>query len=455
MNLSERIFKLRRQSGLSQEELAGKLGVSRQAVGKWENGTAVPELDKVLTLSKLFAVPLSELLGLDGESATEIQTVSNANFSDQQRKELETIISQYAQEQEKQNKLQKIYIDAYKEENEKRALEYEIHSRRQNIISAILALLLIAVFIFAAVKIAALNEQLYILSSDINGSNNAINLKISDMESSITNLLKKQNSLFEKTNFELTNIVVAENTVDFTLFAIPKEISDNMELEFILTNVNSNKKYSFAAERTELTFSAKATLPMDCNFTITAYVTNGDSQRSEDIGSISTQKEYFSANYGLKWFSNSNAYANPTAAPALLYRAQGTIILNCQTSTCIMPDIAKISAAILINGEIASETLLDLSAGQWSKYFSFTSPYPCDNRSITIDTRGTDGIVFSTEFTCDAVEPKVGDTVSLILRLTDELGLKYEAELESHTFDSENSISGMINENSLLEFIGE
>ena len=46
--LSEKIYELRRKNGLSQEQLAEKLSVSRQAISKWESGTSTPELDKLL-----------------------------------------------------------------------------------------------------------------------------------------------------------------------------------------------------------------------------------------------------------------------------------------------------------------------------------------------------------------------------------------------------------------------
>ncbi len=65
MKLNERLFELRRRAGLSQEELADKVGVSRQAVGKWENGASMPELDKLLALSEFYHVPIGELLGVE------------------------------------------------------------------------------------------------------------------------------------------------------------------------------------------------------------------------------------------------------------------------------------------------------------------------------------------------------------------------------------------------------
>lgn len=62
MKLSEKIVTLRKQKGWSQEELADKLNVSRQAVGKWETETALPEVDKILQMATLFDVSTDSLL---------------------------------------------------------------------------------------------------------------------------------------------------------------------------------------------------------------------------------------------------------------------------------------------------------------------------------------------------------------------------------------------------------
>ena len=62
MTLGEKIQQLRKAAGLSQEQLAAQLGVSRQSVSKWELNEAVPELSKIVALSELFAVSTDELL---------------------------------------------------------------------------------------------------------------------------------------------------------------------------------------------------------------------------------------------------------------------------------------------------------------------------------------------------------------------------------------------------------
>ena len=65
MTLGQRIQELRKQSNLSQEALGEKLGVSRQAVSRWEMDGAVPEVDKLIAMGRLFEVDLNDLLQVD------------------------------------------------------------------------------------------------------------------------------------------------------------------------------------------------------------------------------------------------------------------------------------------------------------------------------------------------------------------------------------------------------
>ena len=65
MKLNEKILYYRKAAKLSQEELAAQVGVSRQAVSKWELGDATPEVDKLLLLARAFGVTTDELLSGD------------------------------------------------------------------------------------------------------------------------------------------------------------------------------------------------------------------------------------------------------------------------------------------------------------------------------------------------------------------------------------------------------
>ncbi|MBR2353851.1 MAG: helix-turn-helix transcriptional regulator, partial [Clostridia bacterium] len=62
MLLSEKIIMIRRMNNLTQENFAEELGVSRQAVSKWENGTSIPDVQLLLRISDLYNFTLDQLI---------------------------------------------------------------------------------------------------------------------------------------------------------------------------------------------------------------------------------------------------------------------------------------------------------------------------------------------------------------------------------------------------------
>ena len=62
MEFNNRLYQLRKQKGLSQEELASRLNVSRQTVSKWEVGDSTPDMEKLVAMSALFDVSLDQLV---------------------------------------------------------------------------------------------------------------------------------------------------------------------------------------------------------------------------------------------------------------------------------------------------------------------------------------------------------------------------------------------------------
>ena len=79
MKLSDKIIKLRKTNGWSQEELAEKLDVSRQAISRWESAAAQPDATNILKLSKLFGVTTDYLLNDDYESDNDLPKVKEIN----------------------------------------------------------------------------------------------------------------------------------------------------------------------------------------------------------------------------------------------------------------------------------------------------------------------------------------------------------------------------------------
>lgn len=83
MTLGEKLQKLRRERGMSQDQLAELLGVSRQAVSKWERDEAVPDTEKVIRLSEIFSVSIDYLLKDRPEPARKTNETAVPDFFSQ------------------------------------------------------------------------------------------------------------------------------------------------------------------------------------------------------------------------------------------------------------------------------------------------------------------------------------------------------------------------------------
>lgn len=92
IEIANRLQALRKQKNLSQEELAEKIGVTRQAVSKWERAEASPDTENLILLAKLYDISLDELLKVNGESVPESGGISlkkaDYGFSGEEIKEM-------------------------------------------------------------------------------------------------------------------------------------------------------------------------------------------------------------------------------------------------------------------------------------------------------------------------------------------------------------------------------
>ena len=85
--LGKKLYECRKKAGLSQEELAEKLNVSRQAVSKWECGESLPDTDNLISISKLYGVSLDELVA--NANAESAPTLIQADVEEMDEDELE------------------------------------------------------------------------------------------------------------------------------------------------------------------------------------------------------------------------------------------------------------------------------------------------------------------------------------------------------------------------------
>ena len=89
MKLADKLFELRKEKGWSQEKLAEQINVSRQSISKWESGQALPELEKIVELSKIFQVTTDYLL-LEESDKPEIKPVLSEDEKNRYYKEVKS-----------------------------------------------------------------------------------------------------------------------------------------------------------------------------------------------------------------------------------------------------------------------------------------------------------------------------------------------------------------------------
>ena len=92
MNLADKIMKLRKQKGFSQEELAEMLNVSRQTISRWEVGTALPDALNLIQLSKVFDISTDYLLNEEYESEKDLPCVQKNIKKEKEKMNIRTSV---------------------------------------------------------------------------------------------------------------------------------------------------------------------------------------------------------------------------------------------------------------------------------------------------------------------------------------------------------------------------
>ncbi len=180
MELYEKLYELRRASGMSQEELAEKLGVSRQAVSKWESGATQPELSKLIELSKLYSVSVDELLSLEHakpeQDAAESPVQSNAEKAPAEKLSFRDFCIQH----------KKIIGGAA--------------------VAAMALAALIAVGVHYNNRINSLSTQVNDLRSQLYNVQNNLSRQIDGISNNVSDILTRESSLISQYNYEITNV---------------------------------------------------------------------------------------------------------------------------------------------------------------------------------------------------------------------------------------------------------
>ena len=267
MTTGQKIAARRKELELSQEALGDKLGVSRQTVYKWESDLSLPDIDKLVALSRLFQVPVGWLLGVEEEP--EPQSV---DFSPEQLKLLEEILGRYQRaEPEELSEGQRKQVEELVGRPPKKRRRWPW----------VLAVLVIAVGGWTLFqRLDQMEQQYYDLANSVGNITYSVNSQIGSITDRVEEVLKAQNGLAADYGTQLRSADLASNTGTFSLRAVPKTYTPGMSVIFLADNGEETLEFP-AQEGENGTFTGEAACTLTDTITLSAVFVTGDTRQTQ------------------------------------------------------------------------------------------------------------------------------------------------------------------------------
>ena len=210
MTVGQRIAQKRKELGLSQEQLGEQLGVSRQAIYKWESDAALPEVEKLISLSRLFGVSVGWLLGVEEAEAPEKPA---GELTEEQLRMVQEIVDRYL---------------AARPEPE------PVKVRRWPRVVGALAII---AGVIVAIKLSGdfknMKNQVSGLQNSLSNVSRNVSSEIGSITNRVEEILKSQNQLTAEYEVNPISSDLTANTVTFAAAAVPKTYVAGMRAVFL------------------------------------------------------------------------------------------------------------------------------------------------------------------------------------------------------------------------------
>lgn len=255
MSIGQRIAGRRKELGLSQEALGDQMGVSRQAIYKWEADAALPEIDKLVALSRLFGVSVGWLLGVEEEEKAEKVEADTMN-----QEQLDMVAE-----------IVKRYIESQPKPKPRRKWPW-----------VIAACVLAVVFIQLFSRMDQLSNQYTNLHNSVSNISSSVNSQIGSIAVRVEEILKAQNQLTAEFHTEIVDTDYRNNTVTIAMEAVPKTYGQGMGAVFVVDCGNGPKEFeSTLADGT--TFTCEAEVELTDSITVYVVFISFDGTRQTQV----------------------------------------------------------------------------------------------------------------------------------------------------------------------------
>ena len=282
MTTGQRIAAKRKELELSQEGLGARLGVSRQSIYKWESDASLPEIDKLVALSRLFNVPVGWLLGVEEES-----TQGSDPLSEEQLHMIEEIFRRYQQQAEpkelSEEQRRQVEEMVSKGTSGKGKSPWDKWSVR--ILFGMCGAIVASVFTINA-KVDNFQNQYSNLSNSIQNVTSSVNGQIGSLTGRVEEILKAQNSLTADYSAQPISADLANNTVTFDLKVVPKTYVEGMTVTF-LADYGDGSRETEGQLGESRAFTARLTCPLTDSITLSAVFVTGDTRQTQLLDNFS------------------------------------------------------------------------------------------------------------------------------------------------------------------------
>ena len=255
MSIGQRIAQKRKEQGLSQEALGEQLGVSRQSIYKWESDAALPEIEKLIAISRLFGVSVGWLLGVEEDAAPAQE--DSGELTETQLKMVEEIVARYLAAQPKPR-------------------------RRSSVTAVILVIVLLAMVIRLFNRLDDLDMQYNNLQNSVSNVTQTVDRQINGITNQVEEILKSQNDLTAEYGTELSARDLKRNTAAFSLRAVPKTFTEGMSAVFLADSGDGPAEFSADLSPGQA-FTGEVTVDLTDSITLSVVFISPDGTRQTQL----------------------------------------------------------------------------------------------------------------------------------------------------------------------------
>ena len=286
MTTGQRIAQKRKELGLSQEALGDRLGVTRQSIYKWESDSALPEIEKLVALSRLFGVSVGWLLGVEepapasaGSSAADEASPASAHPGETGSGE------QAADGPQELTPAQLQMVEAIVERYTA-ALPKPLSRQKRRLAKAGIALgvlCLLGGLLGVSSRLDEMDMRQESIFQNISRVESSVDRQIGSISSQVESILNAQNSLVADYGAEILSADLANNTVTFSVRAVPKTYTDGLTVSF-LADTGTEPTHSVpGTQSSDGTYTATLTCPLTDSITLSAVLIPPDGTRSTQL----------------------------------------------------------------------------------------------------------------------------------------------------------------------------